>query len=176
MSDGGIRLGHVQLRVRDLARSRTFYERLLGWRLRESGRGVAFLGPEPGPDHHQLALFHVGENVPANPFATGLSHVAFEVASREALVDIYRRLVRNGTRVGGLDLGVSWSLYLKDPDGNEVELYCDTREAPGGRATWGGRGAALGLAHAMARVRAEAAPRSGQPAGSTIQCEMGVTS
>ena len=158
MSDGGIRLGHVQLRVRDLARSRTFYQRLLGWTLRESGRGVAFLGPAAGPDHHQLALFHVGENVPTNPCAVGLSHVAFEVASREALVDVYRRLVRNGTHVAGLDLGVSWSLYLKDPDGNEVEIYCDTRQAPGGRTTWGGRGAALGLTHAMARVRAEAAP------------------
>ena len=163
MSAGGIRLGHVQLRVRDLARSRTFYERLLGWTLRESGRGVAFLGPSRGPDHHQLALFHVGETVPRTPFAIGLSHVAFEVASREALVDIYRRLVRNGTTVGGLDLGVSWSLYLKDPDGNEVEIYCDTRQSPGGRPNWGGRGAALGLTHAMARVRAEVVPVSREP-------------
>ena len=148
-----IRLGHVQLRVRDLARARTFYEGLLGWSLREAGRGVAFLGP--GPDHHQLALLEVGEDAPAVPFGVGLSHVAFDVGDREAFVDLYRRLARSGTTVSGVDLGVSWSLYLKDPDGNEVELYCDTREAAGGRQSWGGRGAALGLAQAMARVRAE---------------------
>ena len=148
-----IRLGHVQLRVRDLARSRTFYERLLGWSVREAGRGVAFLGP--GPDHHQLALLEVGEDAPAVPFAVGLSHVAFELHDRQMFVEMYRRLVRSGTNVSGFDLGVSWSLYLKDPDGNEVELYCDTREVAGGRHAWGGRGAALGLAQALARVRAE---------------------
>ena len=153
MADGTIRLGHVQLRVRDLARSRAFYERLLGWSIREAGRGVAFLGP--GPDHHALALLEVGEDAPAVPFAVGLSHVAFEVSGLEAFVETYRRLARNGTAVSGFDLGVSWSLYLKDPDGNEVELYCDTRDAPGGRRLWGGRGTALGLAQAMARVRAD---------------------
>ena len=148
-----VRLGHVQLRVRDLTRSRTFYERLLGWSVLESGRGVAFLGP--GPDHHQLALLDVGEDAPSAPFAVGLSHVAFDVGGREAFVDKYRRLARSGTRVNGFDLGVSWSLYLKDPDGNEVELYCDTRAAAGGRHLWGGRGATLGLAQAVARVRAD---------------------
>lgn len=148
-----IRLGHVQLRVRDLARSRAFYERLLGWSLREAGRGVAFLGS--GPDHHQLALLEVGEDAPAVPFAVGLSHVAFDVGGRDVFVDRYRRLARSGSHVSAFDLGVSWSLYLKDPDGNEVELYCDTRDAAGGRQAWGGRGAALGLAQAVARVRAE---------------------
>ena len=153
MTEGTIRLGHVQLRVRDLARARAFYERLLGWPVREAGRGVAFLGP--GPGHHALALLEVGEDAPTVPFAVGLSHVAFEIRGREAFVEIYRRLARSGTTVNGFDLGVSWSLYLKDPDGNEVEIYCDTRDVAGGRQSWGGRGSALGLAQAMARVRAE---------------------
>jgi catechol 2,3-dioxygenase len=147
------RLGHVQLRVQDLARSRWFYERLLGWTVREGGSGIAFLGP--GPDHHQLALLEVGPGAPCAPHAGGLSHVAFEVGGRDALVDMYRRLVRRGVTVNCFDLGVSWSLYLKDPDGNEVEIYCDTRETPDGRTAWGGRGAALGLAHALARARGD---------------------
>jgi catechol 2,3-dioxygenase len=126
-----IRLGHVQLRVRDLACSRAFYERLLGWSLREAGRGVAFLGP--GSEHHQLALLEVGEDAPFVPFGVGLSHVAFEIDGPKAFVDLYRRLAQGGTTVSGVDLGVSWSLFLKDPDGNEVEIFCDTRNVKGGR-------------------------------------------
>lgn len=148
-----MRLGHVQLRVRDLETSRAFYERVLGWATRETGRGVAFLGG--GREHHQLALLAVGHDAAAAPFAVGLSHVAFEVETREAWVDIYRRLAHSGFAVSAFDLGVSWSLYLRDPDGNEVELYCDTRQAPGGRTAWGGRGTGLDLKQASERLGRE---------------------
>ena len=107
---GRPRLGHVQLRVSDLSRARMFYERLLGWPVREGGPGIAFLGP--GPDHHQLALLDVREGAPFAADTGGLSHVAFEVESRDALVEIYRRLSRRGVSVSCFDLGVSWSLYL----------------------------------------------------------------
>jgi catechol 2,3-dioxygenase len=149
-----MQLGHVQLRVRDLERSRTFYERLLGWPTRETGRGVVFLGA--GPEHHQLALLAVGD-VPSAPFAIGLSHIAFDVGSRETFVEVYRRLAGSGAAVSGFDLGVSWSLYLRDPDGNEIELYCDTRQAPDGRDTWQGRGTGLDLKQAIERAGAAAA-------------------
>ena len=153
MTHAPMRLGHVQLRVRDLERSRAFYERLLGWHTRESGRGISFLGR--GPEHHRLALLTVGHDAQTASFAVGLSHVAFEVESCAALVDVYRRLAGSGVEVNAFDLGVSWSLYLKDPDNNEVEIYCDTRQAPGGRREWNGHGEPLALAEAIGRVTAE---------------------
>ena len=153
MTKAATQLGHVQLRVRDLERSRTFYERLLGWQTRESGRGIAFLGA--GPEHHRLALLAVGHDAQAASLAVGLSHVAFEVQSRDAFVDVYRRLAGSGVEVNAFDLGVSWSLYLQDPDKNEIEIYCDTRQTPGGRHTWSGHGEALSLAGAIGRVTAE---------------------
>ena len=153
MTNAETQLGHVQLRVRDLERSRGFYERLLGWHTRESGRGIAFLGL--GPEHHRLALLTVGYDAQAASFAVGLSHVAFEVQSRDAFVDVYRRLTGSGVEVNAFDLGVSWSLYLQDPDKNEIEIYCDTRQTPGGRHAWSGHGEPLSLAAAIERVTAE---------------------
>lgn len=160
MSHEQIRLGHVQLRVRDLGRSKSFYGGLLGLPVREAGRGVVFLGS--GPSHHQIALHSVGQDaVPSPPLGLGLSHVAFEVENRGALLRMYRTLANAGARVSGVDLGVSWSLYLQDPDGNEVEVYCDTRRLPGGRPHWEGRGQTLDLRRAEAIVATEDAAVAG---------------
>lgn len=154
VSNERIRLGHVQLRVRDLERSRRFYEGLLGLPVREAGRGVAFLGW--GPGHHQLALHAVGQDAEPGPRGgAGLSHVAFEIEDRNALLRMYRTLAATGLRVSAVDLGVSWSLYFHDPDGNEVEIYCDTRRVPEGRQHWGGQGQTLDLPRAEAIVAAE---------------------
>jgi catechol 2,3-dioxygenase len=154
VSNENIRLGHVQLRVRDLGRSKAFYEGLLGLPVREAGRGVVFLGS--GTGHHQLALHAVGQDAtPCPPLSLGLSHVAFEVDDRPALLRVYRTLAGAGVRVSGVDLGVSWSLYLQDPDGNEVEVYCDTRRVSGGRPLWEGRGQTLDLRRAERIVAAE---------------------
>jgi catechol 2,3-dioxygenase len=155
-----IRLGHVQLRVRDLARSKTFYEGLLGLPVRDTGHGLVFLGS--GPSHHEIALLAVGQDAaPSPPLGLGLSHVAFEVEDRPTLLRVYRRLANSGSRVSAFDLGVSWSLYLQDPDGNEVEIYCDTRRAPGGRPYWQGRGQTLDLRRIEAIVAVEDAPVAG---------------
>ena len=160
MSNEGIRLGHVQLRVRDLGRSKSFYEGLLGLPVREAGRGVVFLGL--GPSHHEIALHAVGEDAAQSPpLGLGLSHIAFEVADRPALLRVYRTLADAGVRVSGVDLGVSWSLYFHDPDGNEVEVYCDTRRASGGRPYWEGRGQTLNLRRAETIVAAEDAAVAG---------------
>jgi catechol-2,3-dioxygenase len=74
---------------------------------------------------------------------------------------MYRTLANAGARVSGVDLGVSWSLYLQDPDGNEVEVYCDTRRLPGGRPHWEGRGQTLDLRRAEAIVATEDAAVAG---------------
>lgn len=160
MSDNSVRLGHVQLRVRDLDRSRAFYEGLLGLPVRESRRGVVFFGREPG--HHQLALHVVGHGAPASPpLGVGLSHIGFEAESPGAWLRQCRSLVDAGLRVSAFDLGVSWSLYVTDPDGHEVEIYCDTRNMPGGRPAWDGHGERLNFVAAAARVAAEEAVLAG---------------
>jgi catechol 2,3-dioxygenase len=154
VSSERIRLGHVQLRVRDLERSKSFYEGLLGLPEREVGRGVVFLGS--GSTHHQIALHAVGQDAAPGPlFGPGLSHIAFEVEDRAALLRMYRTLGNAGVRVSAVDLGVTWSLYLQDPDGNEVEVYCDTRRAPGGRPYWKGQGQTLDLRRAETLLAAE---------------------
>jgi catechol-2,3-dioxygenase len=88
-----------------------------------------------GQNHHDLALLRVGDQAPS-PVATavGLYHVAVELADLEALRAAHALLSERGLLRGAADHGVSRSLYTADPDGNEIELYCD---AP--RDEWEGR-------------------------------------
>lgn len=125
--DPRVRVGHVHLRVANLDRAMAFYRDVLGFELTQRmGRGAAFVSA--GGYHH-----HVGLNIwesqggaPPAPGSTGLYHVAFLYPSRRALADALRRLVRAGVTLdGAADHGVSEALYLRDPDGNGVELYRD---------------------------------------------------
>jgi len=59
----------------------------------------------------------------------GLYHAAFEVEDLDALVDVYDRLVERSVHVSPVDHGISKALYFADPDGNGLEVYCDTRAA-----------------------------------------------
>ena len=100
---------------------------MLGFELMQrAGRDAAFISA--GGYHH-----HVGLNTwesrggdPPPPGTTGLYHVAFLYPTRAALGDALRRLVAGGIALeGAADHGVSEALYLRDPDGNGVELYRD---------------------------------------------------
>lgn len=125
-------LGHVVFYVKDLERSLSFYRDLLGFK--EVGRifnGVAS-ALTCGRTHHELLLIQVGD-APGPPAGRrrGLYHIGVKVGdSLDELREAKRELEQAGIAIDGMsDHTVSQSLYLKDPDGNEVELYVDADEA-----------------------------------------------
>ena len=127
----GVRIGHVHLKVADLDRALAFYCGVLGFALTQRyGAQAAFVSA--GGYHHHIALNtweSLGGPAPA-PGTTGLFHLAILYPTRAALADALRRLTAAGTALDGAsDHGVSQALYLRDPDGNGVELYRDRPEA-----------------------------------------------
>ncbi len=128
--DPGVRIGHVHLKVADLDRALAFYRDVLGFEVTQRiGDQAAFLSA--GGYHHHVGLNtweSRGGSAPA-PGTTGLYHVAFLYPDRAALADALRRVLAAGLRLdGAADHGVSEALYLRDPDGNGVELYRDRPE------------------------------------------------
>jgi catechol 2,3-dioxygenase len=125
--DPRVDIGHIHLKVADLDRSLAFYNGVLGFELTaRMGSSAAFLSA--GGYHHHIGLntweSHNGTS-PA-PGTTGLYHVAIRYPDRAALADALRRL--NDAHVpleGASDHGVSEALYVRDPDGNGLELYWD---------------------------------------------------
>ena len=122
-----VRIGHVHLKVADLDRAVRFYRDVLGFELTQRyGTEAAFLSA--GGYHHHIGLntwdSEGGSPPPAN--STGLYHLAIAYPTRTELADALRRLKRAGIPLDGAsDHGVSEALYLRDPDGNGVELYWD---------------------------------------------------
>lgn len=123
-------LGHVVLYVRDLERSAAFYGDVLGWR-RITPRGLPFPAAafSSGRTHHELLLIEVGAD--ASPVQAGrrvgLYHVGLKVGdSDDELRAARAALLEAGVAiVGASDHTVTHSLYILDPDGNELELYVD---------------------------------------------------
>jgi len=130
-------LGHVVFYVKDLERSLAFYRDLLGFN--EVGRifDGAAAALTSGRTHHELLLIQVGE-APGPPTGRrrGLYHIGIKVGdSLDELRDAKRELETAGVTIDGMsDHTVSQSLYLRDPDGNEVEVYVDADAA-----TWKNR-------------------------------------
>jgi len=123
----GTRIGHVHLKVADLERALGFYCDVLGFELTQRlGSEAAFVAA--GGYHHHIGL-NTWESRGGSPPAagtTGLYHVAILYPDRASLADALERLVRAGIALDGAsDHGVSEALYLRDPDGNGVELYRD---------------------------------------------------
>jgi catechol 2,3-dioxygenase len=122
-----VRIGHVHLKVADLERAIGFYRDVLGFEVTQRyGRQAAFLSA--GGYHHHIGLNtweSRGGSAPA-PGTTGLYHLAILYPTRAELADALRRLMKAGIPLeGASDHGVSEALYLRDPDGNGVELYWD---------------------------------------------------
>ena len=123
----GVRIGHVHLKVADLERALGFYCGVLGFELVTSyGKQAAFISA--GGYHHHIGL-NTWESPGGSPPPaghTGLYHFAILYPDRKELADALRRLQEAGVPLeGASDHGVSEALYLRDPDGNGVELYWD---------------------------------------------------
>ena len=122
----GVDIGHVHLKVADLERAVGFYHGVLGFEVTQRMPGAAFLSA--GGYHHHIGL-NTWESAGAAPPArgsTGLYHLAIRYPTRAALADALGRLAEHRVALDGAsDHGVSEALYLRDPDGNGVELYWD---------------------------------------------------
>ena len=123
-------LGHIVLYVSDLARSREFYRDVLGFK--EVGEfGGSAVGFSSGRTHHELLLIEVGQQAAALPAGPrlGMYHFGLKVGdSDDELRDAVSRLQEAGVPVlGASDHTVTHSLYIEDPDGNEIELYIDVQ-------------------------------------------------
>ena len=118
------RLGHLVLRVRNIERSEKFYSKVLGLRVtaRVEDFMVFFSSTE---DFHDLAIAKLGDDAPGpEPGRVGLYHFAYELESLKELKEAYALLKSEGVKIAGMsEHGPTKSLYLFDPDGNEVELY-----------------------------------------------------
>ncbi|MFZ4584057.1 MAG: VOC family protein [Acidimicrobiia bacterium] len=128
-------LGHLVLYVRDLERSRHFYRDILGW-TEIAGIDNGLVGARAaafsaGRTHHELLLIEVGPQATPIPPGrrVGLYHFGLKVGTTDdELRAALDELVAAGVRVNGAsDHTVTHSLYIEDPDGNEIELYIDVQ-------------------------------------------------
>jgi catechol 2,3-dioxygenase len=134
-----VRIGHVHLKVADLERALKFYCEVLGFELQQRfGTQGAFISA--GGYHHHIGLntWESKGGSPPPPGTTGLYHVAILYPTRALLADALRRLLAAGIELdGAADHGVSEAIYLRDPDGNGVELYRDRSESEWPRSVSG---------------------------------------
>ncbi len=130
----GTHISHVQLRVKDLVSELSFYRGLLGFHEANHFDSTLALSSSVPTDHGaragqlsvQLLLTESINAVARPPRTTGLFHVAILYPNRVELAKTLLRLIRNGYPIqGAADHLVSEAIYLADPEGNGVELYCD---------------------------------------------------
>lgn len=131
-------LGHLVLYVRDVERSAGFYRDVLGWRQIAPGSdgvktlpfaGYAAFSAPNDRTHHELLLIEVGDQATPIPGGRriGMYHFGLKVGdSDDELREVVTTLTAAGVPIDGAsDHTVTHSLYIRDPDGNEIELYID---------------------------------------------------
>ncbi len=126
-----LRWSHAVLYVRDLEGMLAFYREMLGFEVTDRGPldpahpalEIAFLS-QIGSDHHQLAFAPVRGDGPS----TTLDHIAFRVDSLAEVRELEARLSTDGraSGLGPVNHGNAWSVYFKDPEGNTIEVFCDS--------------------------------------------------
>ena len=126
-------LGHVVLYVRNIETSRHFYRDILGWQQITDDSSMPIAAFSSGRTHHELLLIEVGPNAAPIPPGRriGMYHFGLKVGETDdELREVLAILEANNVKmVGASDHGVTHSLYIQDPDGNEIELYIDVQPA-----------------------------------------------
>ena len=122
------RIAHIVLKVRNLEESKKFYTETLGMQVMKHVPEIkaVFLSFN-GRDHHEIALFEIGPKAEAAKTSqTGMLHFAMRLRTEEDLVAAYKELKEKNVPVSfTVNHGVSKSIYFRDPDNNELEVYCD---------------------------------------------------
>lgn len=125
------RVGHVVLKMRDLEAAKHFYRDILGMKVanERKGFGVFFRFNDY---HHDIAVFQVDEDAAfPEKNQVGLAHVALVADSLDTVKAIYQRLKEHNVPIDRTrDHGYTKSVYCKDPEGNEIEIYCEVPEKP----------------------------------------------
>ena len=125
--DPGTQIGHVHLKVSDIERAEKWYREVLGFEVTTRyGSDASFMSA--GGYHHHIGLntWHSRGGSPPPANTTGLYHFAILYPDRPALARALKRVLESGWPVDGAsDHGVSEAIYLRDPDGNGIELYRD---------------------------------------------------
>ena len=121
------RIGHLVLNVKDVEESTRFYTEVLGFHISKQSDTATFL--TCGKIHHDLALFKSKQPVKIKD-GLGLNHMAIQVEDFEALTAYYRILEHMDIIERCTDHGMTCSIYLTDPDGNGIELFCNCQEDP----------------------------------------------
>jgi catechol 2,3-dioxygenase len=120
-------MSHVGIYVTDMAKMREFYTRVMGFKVMDSGEvrpgmHLTFLSKDP-KDHHQIVL--VSGRAPGSP--STINQITFRVASIKEVRAMYDLTVAQKIEgVDPVDHGNAWSVYFMDPEGNRLEVFCDT--------------------------------------------------
>ena len=122
------RIGHVVIKVRDLERSRKFYTEVMGLKqMMDLPQYKMVFFVSNGRDHHELACIEVGKDAEAQRFLEiGLQHFAFRLRDEDHLRAAYQEFKKKEVPIDfTVDHGVTKSIYFRDPDGHQLEVYCD---------------------------------------------------
>lgn len=161
-------IGLVTLRVAQLARSRSYYEGIFGFRVQEEAPGVLVLGAEDGPP---LLRLEETPGLPPQPRrSTGLYHVAILLPTRTDLGRFLLRAAEAGLDIGQGDHLVSEALYLSDPDENGLEVY---RDRPRSEWKWENGRVAMAtdpvdIRGLLAEAKQSGRPWQVMPSGTTV--------
>ena len=121
------RIGHLVINVKYVEESTKFYTEVLGFHISKQSDTATFL--TCGKIHHDLALFKAKQTFKVQG-GLGLNHMAIQVEDFEALTAYYRILEHMDVIERCTDHGMTCSIYLTDPDGNGIELFCNCQESP----------------------------------------------
>lgn len=122
-------LGHIVLYVTNIKIMSAFYRDILGFQQIHAQGGIALFSG--GRTHHELLLIEIGGQPKPHRVEPGLYHIGFKIGDGpEAAKQAYKELTEKGVPIVGTgDHGVTHSIYILDPDGNELELYADVSDA-----------------------------------------------